>query len=145
MRRQFGVDGLDLQITQDLSTMLEEHNMLVHSFRMARDIYMCEPNIVFRLRIINSRTTDGRQYNLPSANEVAGLIVGELSEKNFECDVIVEHRTTELQRITDLHPSFMSMTYPLIHPYGEDGFKQNILLQNMDGSSSKRQFVTMRQ
>ncbi|KVH89275.1 DNA helicase PIF1, ATP-dependent, partial [Cynara cardunculus var. scolymus] len=28
MRRQFGVDGLDLQITQDLSTMLEEHNVL---------------------------------------------------------------------------------------------------------------------
>ncbi|KVH99519.1 hypothetical protein Ccrd_022246, partial [Cynara cardunculus var. scolymus] len=95
--------------------------------------------------IINSPTTDGRQYNLPSAIEVAGLIVGDLSENNFERDVIVEHRTTGLQRITDLHPSFMSMTYPLIHPYGEDGFRENILLQNMDGSSSKRQLVTMRQ
>ncbi|KVI00875.1 Helitron helicase-like domain-containing protein, partial [Cynara cardunculus var. scolymus] len=145
MRRQFGADGLDLQITQDLSTMLEEHNVLVHSFRMARDKYMCEPNIVFRLRLINSRITDGRQYNLPSANEVAGLIVGDLSENNFERDVIVEHRTTRFQRITDLHPSFMSMTYPLIHPYDEDEFRQNILLQNMDGSSSKRQFVTIRQ
>ncbi|KVF63818.1 hypothetical protein Ccrd_026724 [Cynara cardunculus var. scolymus] len=44
-------------------------------------------------------------YNLPSANEVAGLVVGDLSENNFEHDVIVEHRTTGLQRITDLHPS----------------------------------------
>ncbi|KVH98723.1 hypothetical protein Ccrd_023051 [Cynara cardunculus var. scolymus] len=78
---------------------------------------------------------DVRQYNLPSANEVACLIVGDLSENNFERDVIVEHRTTGLQRITDLHPSFMSMTYPLIHPYGEDGFRQNILLQNMDRNS----------
>ncbi|XP_024984074.1 uncharacterized protein LOC112520001 [Cynara cardunculus var. scolymus] len=89
---------------------------------MARDRYMCEPNIFFRLEIINSRTTDGRQYNL-NDNEVAALIVGDLSENNFECDVIVEHHTTGLQRITDLYSFFMSMTYPLIHPYCEDGFR----------------------
>ena len=39
----------------------------------------------------------------------------------------------------------LSMTYPLIHPYGEDGFRENISLQNMHGSSSKRQFVIKRQ
>ena len=39
MRRQFGVDDIDLHITKDLSTMLKEHNVLVHSFHVARDRY----------------------------------------------------------------------------------------------------------
>lgn len=145
MQRQFGDTDLNLEITQELSEMLEEHNILVKSFRMARDRYRSDPDSAFRLRIIKSRKSDGRQYNIPTAEEVAGLIVGDLSEDNFERDIIVEHRTNGLQRITDLHPSFMSMTYPLIHPYGEDGYRENIQLQNMTGSSTKRQFVTMRQ
>ena len=136
MQRQFGVDDIDLEITQDLSIMLEEHNILVHLFCMVRGRCWSQLNIVFRLWIINIHTTDGRKYNLPIANEVAGVIVGELSEYNFECDVIVEYRITGLQRITDHHPSFMSMTYPLIHPYSEYGFNENISLQNMDKSSS---------
>ncbi|KVI01588.1 hypothetical protein Ccrd_020136, partial [Cynara cardunculus var. scolymus] len=57
---------------------------------------------------------------------LSNLIVGDLSKNTFERDVIVKHRTTRLQRITDLHPSFMSMTYSLIHPYDEDGFRRNI-------------------
>ena len=81
---------------------------------MARDRYKEHPERKFRLRLLSNRTTDGRQYNLPTTSEVAGLIVGDVMEENFQRDIIVEHRKNGLQRIYDLHPSFMSMTYPLI-------------------------------
>ena len=54
--------------------MLEEYNILVKSFRMARDRYCSDPDSAFRLRIIRSRERDGRQYNMPTAD----------SEENFE-------------------------------------------------------------
>ena len=105
---------IDPEIVQGLSVMLEEHNILVKTFRMARDRYKEHPEREFRLRLLSNRTTDGRQYNLPTTSEVAGLIVGDVMEENFQRDIIVEHRKNGLQRIYDLHPSFMSMTYPLI-------------------------------
>ena len=111
---------IEHEIVQELSEMLDQHNSLVKSFRMARDRFKEQPESTFRLRLLSRRATDGRQYNMPTASEVAGLIIGDFSEANYQRDVIVEHRTNGLQRITDLHPSFMSMTYPLIHPYGED-------------------------
>lgn len=80
------------------------------------------------MRILSERSQDGRQYNRPTASEVAGLIVGDLTNANFKRDVIVENRKNGLQRITDLHPSFMLMNYSLIHPYGEDGYRLGIHL-----------------
>ena len=105
---------IDPEIVQGLSVMLEEHNILVKTFRMARDRYKEHPECEFYLRLLSNRNTDGRQYNLPTTSEVAGLIVGDLTEENFQRDIIVEHRKNGIQRISDLHPSFMSMTYPLI-------------------------------
>ena len=125
--------------------MLDQHNSLVKSFRIARDRFKEQPESTFRLRLLSRRATDGRQYNMPTTSEVADLIIGDFSEANYQRDVIVEHRTNGLQRITDLHPSFMSMTYPLIHPYGEDGYRIDILLRDLTKTSFKRQKLTMRQ
>lgn len=97
--------------------MLDEH-VLVKSFCMTRDRYRKEPQIKFRMRLLSERDNGGRQYNIPTVSEVFVLIIGELTDANFQRDVIVVHHKNGLQRITDLHPSFMSLTYPLIHPYG---------------------------
>ena len=44
---------------------------------------------------------------------MAGIIIGELKDANFQRDVIAEHWKNGLQRITDLHPSLMEMNYIL--------------------------------
>ncbi|KAH9698190.1 ATP-dependent DNA helicase [Citrus sinensis] len=136
---------IDHEILHELSKMLDQHNNLVKSFKMARDRYETQPESTFRLRLLNSRTRDGRRYNIPTVSEVAGLIVGDFSEANFQRDVIIEHRTKGLRRFTDLHPSFMPMTYPLIYPYGEDGYRPDISLRDITDSPFKRQKLTMRQ
>jgi len=94
-------EEVETEIVQGISEMLDEHNVLVKSFRMARDRYREQPQAEFRMRILSERTQDGRQYNRPTASEVAGLIVGDLTDANFQRDVIVEHRKNGLQRITD--------------------------------------------
>ena len=37
-------------------------------------------------------------------------------------DIIVQDRDHGLRRISEIHPAFMAMQYPLLFPYGEDGF-----------------------
>lgn len=123
--------AIDEEIVTQLSKMLDEtNNHLVKSFRQARDRYNTEPETSFHLRIPSSRAQDGRQYDMPTASEIAGLIVGDVDKKRNERDVVVHHRKHGPQQISDLHPSYMAMTYPLIHPYGEDGYRLGITLRD---------------
>ncbi|KAL8119670.1 hypothetical protein AgCh_016964 [Apium graveolens] len=123
MRNPEKEPAIDESIVQGLTKMLDEHSNLVRSYRKARDMFEAQPHTTFHLRLPDARTRDGREYNIPTESEVGGLIVGELTEKKFERDIIVHHRTKGITHIDELHPSYMSMAYPLIHPYGEDGHR----------------------
>ena len=51
-----------------------------------------------------------------------------------------------LHRINELHPSYMALQYPLLFPYGEDGFRLGILCRNIDEiTSDTNDFVTIRE
>ena len=103
--------------------MLDNTNVLVKMFRMIRDRYK-EYNIPsMKLRLISRINNDSSQYELPTSNDIAGLIVGDIGEYEQGRDIIIQDKTDTLQRITKLHPSYMTLQYPLLFPYGEDGFR----------------------
>ena len=56
--------------------MLDENNILVKTFRMARDRFKDSDMHNVRLRLIGSRSSDGREQNIPTCSEVAAIIVG---------------------------------------------------------------------
>nr|GFA08532.1 hypothetical protein [Tanacetum cinerariifolium] len=102
-----------------------QHNPLVQAFRMARDRVSVASMQPFTLRLIGTRQRNARQYNLPTASEVATLVPGDGNPMDSR-DVVVEERggeegRTSVKRISELHPSFMALQYPLLFPYGEDG------------------------
>ncbi|KAL0355673.1 UNVERIFIED_CONTAM: hypothetical protein Sradi_4014200 [Sesamum radiatum] len=76
-------------------------------------------------------------------------IVGDGQQSRGTRDIVIEERGRGLQRITELHPSFMAMQYPLLFPYGEDGFRTDITRnprsQNTLQQKSKRQFINLRE
>nr|XP_023920302.1 uncharacterized protein LOC112031817 isoform X2 [Quercus suber]XP_023920309.1 uncharacterized protein LOC112031817 isoform X2 [Quercus suber]XP_023920315.1 uncharacterized protein LOC112031817 isoform X2 [Quercus suber]XP_023920320.1 uncharacterized protein LOC112031817 isoform X2 [Quercus suber] len=139
-------DGIDPEIVNSLIHMLDENNALVKVFRMARDRYTECNTADIRLRLINCRTNRSSQYNLPTASEVAGLIVNDFDPNNGYRDIIVEDRDHGLRCISEIHPAFMAMQYPLLFPYGEDGFSLGIP-KRLRGSmeESKNSTVTMRE
>ncbi|GAU36985.1 hypothetical protein TSUD_150210 [Trifolium subterraneum] len=117
---------IDAHVVAQLGAMLDEHNVLAKGFRMARD-RLREGNVKdLKLRLINDRKTDGRIYNLPTVSEVAALIVGDVDEGETR-DIIVQEQSGKLERISEFHPSYLGYQYPLIFPYGEDGFRRGTL------------------
>ena len=58
-------------------------------------------------------------------------------------DTIVEYKNMEPERISEIHPKFMSMQYPLLFPYGEDGFKLEIPYKKTKGATNSRKYVTL--
>ncbi|KAF8081784.1 hypothetical protein N665_0867s0006, partial [Sinapis alba] len=98
----------------------------------------------FNIRLVQDKGK-GKEYDLPSASEVAGLIVGDMSSTSGERDIVVQFQSETLQQIRDDHPLYMSLQYPLLFPYGEYGFHPEIPLHLETGTSKTRQFVTIRQ
>ncbi|CAN1274367.1 hypothetical protein LINPERPRIM_LOCUS15376 [Linum perenne] len=103
--------------------MLGLHNVLARSFRQVRCSLQQPANRQLNLRISGSRVPNGRQYELPSGTDLAGLT-----------------------RITSLNPLFDSLHFPLLFPHGDYGFHTNIRYDPAHvPPKTKHQFVTQRE
>ncbi|XP_035831868.1 uncharacterized protein LOC110869885 [Helianthus annuus] len=117
---------LDAKFIKFLTNMLDSTNMLVKTYRMVRDHLHENPNVSLKLRLISQRDRDGRTYNLPTCSEVAALIVDEPNLK--------------------IHPSYLALQYPILFPYGDDGYRINIPHREFGPNTKKtRPTCTMRE
>lgn len=99
-----------------------------------------------RLKLCGKREGDARMYNLPTVSEVAAIIVGDLDENLGERDIIVETQTRQLKRINELNASYLGLQYPLLFPYGEDGYREDISFSERASSSTRgRKKVSIRE
>ncbi|KAI5424717.1 hypothetical protein KIW84_030777 [Lathyrus oleraceus] len=128
-----------------LKLMLDKFNTHAKSFRMAADrLKNCSlPDL--KLKLISDRSTDGRIYNHPTVSKVAALIVGDV-DTGHKRDILLERQSGQLKRISEFHPSYLSYQYPLLFPYGEDGFKVGVLLRETNSKKPmKRNKLTIRE
>jgi hypothetical protein len=68
---------------------------------------------------------------VPTADEVIALMVGDGFEDVNRCDVVVAQQDGPFQCISKLHVRYMALHYPLLFPYGEDGWHLNIPLNGV--------------
>lgn len=138
--------NIEPNVVQSLKEMLDRENSLVKIFHFVRDRFQNEEYIDAKLRLVANRETDGRESNIPAnAYEFAGLVPGD----NFENprDIVIEYKKSRsLKRISTIHPSYMALQYPLLFPYGEDGYRVNIMHRGISvAEPNKRNTVTMRE
>ncbi|GJW78263.1 hypothetical protein Tco_0139945 [Tanacetum coccineum] len=99
----------------------------------------------FHLRLHSDRKIT-RQYNVPIESEVAAIIINDFGDGLPTRDIVVNIKDEGQKRISELHPSYMALQYPLLFPYGEDGFHKKIPYHNNTGTrKTKRGFVTMKE
>jgi hypothetical protein len=63
---------------------------------------------------------------MPHREELAMLIVCDITLENYKRDIIVSTRTKTLQHISIFYPAYVPLQYPLLFPYGERGFQLGI-------------------
>ncbi|XP_057745296.1 uncharacterized protein LOC130963164 [Arachis stenosperma] len=125
--------------------MLDDNNILVKTFRMVKDLVAKESNNSIKLRLLGKRRKDGRRYNFSSIDEVAALIVGDFDIDKVDRDIVDETQSRRLQKINQLNPAYLELQYPLLFSYGEDGYKEDIILNKKNHNGEKaRQEVSMR-
>jgi hypothetical protein len=143
--RDSKLSSLDENIVVDLLRMLNETNELAKLFRKARDKTQNIQSVGYKLHLLGKRNHDSRQYDDPTSNDIGGLVVGDIGDFFSERDIIIECFSGSLKRISKLHPKFMALQYPLLFPYGEDGYSCNIMfVDHGHEKTRKRSRVPMR-
>src|SRR5204863_6757501 len=116
--------NLDLEILQLLSTVLREVNPYVQFWSNAAERIAENAQLTIHLKMLNPTVCDPRRYNRPTVDEVAAIIVRtENDDQPLDRDIIIRHQDTgKLQRISQHSLCYMPMRYPLLFPYGEEGW-----------------------
>ncbi|XP_024190810.1 uncharacterized protein LOC112194807 isoform X4 [Rosa chinensis] len=112
---------LERGMVEKIQQILNQHNPFVQTFRslgQRQDLPNC------RL-IIREQPSDRRQYNLPSASQVAAIIVGGDDINPNGRDFIVETISGQLWNVKDSVGYYDPMQYPLLLPYGTYGWDIN--------------------
>ncbi|KAF7835684.1 uncharacterized protein G2W53_010543 [Senna tora] len=126
--------------------MLDYLNPLVQVFRSMKNHPSTSNRDNLRLKLIKKRQTNTRVYNLPTADEITALIVGDFDPEKDARDIIVEKRLETLQRISELHPLYLPLQYPLLFPRGEDGYREDAVFKfAIFSSTNKEKNLTLRQ
>ncbi|CAN1799649.1 ATP-dependent DNA helicase PIF1 [Linum perenne] len=116
--------------------MFDENNVLVKVFRYARDRLNANDLYNVKIKLLAKRISDGREYDLPAVDELAILVVDETGGVTHQPDVMVQHLSNEMERVSFYHPSLMALQYPILFPYGEDGWHPTIMLRNTNNPTN---------
>ncbi|CAN1836176.1 hypothetical protein LINPERHAP1_LOCUS34668, partial [Linum perenne] len=123
-------NDLSEQIIKELKDMFDEHNVLVKVFRYARDRLNADGVENVKIKLTANRSFDRREYDLPTTDELAILIVDETGEDTYHPDIVVQHISNEMERVSFFHLNLMTLQYPILFPHDEDEWHSNIMLSN---------------
>ncbi|PWA87518.1 hypothetical protein CTI12_AA129720 [Artemisia annua] len=77
-----------------------------------------------------------KQHELPTGDSIGAIVFEGGADVESEFDVIIEQSDGQPQRISKLNPSYMSLQFPLIFIYGEEGYHLNRFLLTAAGIPS---------
>lgn len=149
-------DGLDPAILTELEVMMQEHNPYAQQFLNAREIVLqrqrkarehaqetrrlrreqegkqeedmhpppveSEQDLVLRLHV-REQDNPGT-HNQPTASEVAAVIIDANAAEPR--DIVLYTRRNGFRRIYETSEHYDPLQYPLLHPYGEQGWSYTV-------------------
>lgn len=138
VRRRNGImTSLDPVVILDLHEMLKEINPFVQRYRQAVslpplpctlaqiEIHRQDEDVDLQLVLTNNQDPDAdpRQYNMPTAQEVAAIVPGDNDAEDADHrDIVLRTRTGRFSRIWETHSAHDPLTYPLMFPHGTNGW-----------------------
>ena len=115
--------------------MLRLHNPYIEVFLTAKESLQVDHAISLCLKTLDITHFDPCRYNRPTASEVAVIIPGTGEEQVDRRDLILQSRSGQFKRISELHSAYCPLPYPLLFPNGQQGWHPNIRSTNKSTSS----------
>ncbi|TFK17029.1 hypothetical protein FA15DRAFT_683628 [Coprinopsis marcescibilis] len=126
---------LDRGIMQCLQNLLDCFNPYTHIYKSAYNVMAKQhiPQVSVRLQLLPGQ--DRRTYNQPTTSEFAIIMPGTEGYDEGR-DIVLRLQGQGLHRISDLHPAYAPLQYPLLFIYGELGWSEQLKLQDKEDLSA---------
>jgi hypothetical protein len=129
-----------------LQMLMLHCNPFVDTYVQADELMRSTSIPEYHLKLDFLLASDRRRYNLPSSqHELAAIIPGDVDSCVNSREVILRTRGGALMRITELHPAYIALQFPLLAPTGQrswdDSMRYSFLPSQKVGVRT-RQFVT---
>ena len=106
-----------------LQRLMMDCNPFVTVYEQAADLTRSNHLPDYCLKLDFLRASDSRRYNLPTArHELAAIIPGDVDACINARNIIIRERGGPLMRITEVHPSYVALHFPLLAPTGQSGW-----------------------
>ncbi|XP_071741236.1 uncharacterized protein [Rutidosis leptorrhynchoides] len=124
------------EVVEKLIDKLNTKNELVKLFRTARDIINDPAVPELKVRLYSVRGT--RQYELPTSDTLGAIVYDFGDNTRTDYDLVIECKGGTPQRINKLHPSYMSLQFPLLFVFGQPGYHPGLTLRDVGRSRGSR-------
>lgn len=137
--RQRRNPSTDPDIMSTLQNMLLGCNPFVRVYQQARNIIRSAQLPTYSLRLDFLRATDRNTYNAPrDQNELAAIIPGDVETCINSREVIVRSKGGPLIRMTECHPAYIALHFPLLAPTGQRGWDPEMRYRRRDRSNNSQ-------
>ncbi|OMO58886.1 DNA helicase [Corchorus capsularis] len=137
-----GESRIDRDIVQGLIEMFDSENEMVKAFRMAKNRCKGIDMSSVKLKLCGTQIDLAGEYAATSCSRIED----NCEKADHHREIILELKSDGLKRISELHPSFMALQYPILFPYGEDGYSSGINYGvEAKAKEISRKHVTMRE
>lgn len=128
---------LNAHTLESLQTMLNANHQYVPLYQHAYEILQhYDPTNDAEIRLRLSEGLNRHTYNLPTTDEIAVILPD--NNSNQPRDIVLRLRSGPLRRISDLHPAYVPLQYPLLFPRGENGWYPEMKLHETDEERQRR-------
>ncbi|KAI3705431.1 hypothetical protein L1987_75668 [Smallanthus sonchifolius] len=131
---------LSPDIVSVLVQTLKQHNEFVKLFKSARELCLQTDVPDFAIKLYGGRREVG--YDTPAAGTL-GAIIREDDPRSIDFDIIVKSKDGTAHRVNKLHPSYMPLQYPLLFPFGEEGWSPELRLTSESHTRDKSLTMNM--
>lgn len=122
-------------IVEWLIEFLDHNNALVQLFRTARDKLNDADVPEFKVRLFG--VVGSVQHELHTTDSIGAIVFYGGPNCETEFDVVIQQHSGEPERINKLHPTYMSLQFPLLFVYGEQGYHTGLMLTDAADSTSE--------
>lgn len=110
-----------------LQELLLNCNPFVAVYEQAAALAGSQSMFDYRLKLDFLEASDRRRYNLPTCHrELAAIIPGDIDNCVDSRHIIIREKGGPLMRITEIHPSYVALHFPLLAPTGQSGWHPDL-------------------
>ena len=110
-----------------LQNMMQKCNPYVKAFQSAAEFMKADESNNFQMIIKSDlQGKDIRKYNKPTSSDIAVVIQDDCSEPIGSRDIVINKKSGDIIRISELNGHYDPLMYVLLFPYGEKGFELGI-------------------